>query len=206
MGLTAADVNAPAALQSLLMASSIESELPGGPSAPPANPFTASDVAEILRERGWLDPASETADDAALNAWLDRAAQLLGPHAPDRDVLASLLDFIFRYDAPTLLHDPAIQSARARAREVIRALANQILDGGEIDSDSFKQIIEALKAALPYRGPSLFGPIRLALAGAVGEGSLDRVILLLDSAAKLPFVAPVKTTRQRILEFCAALD
>jgi len=48
--------------------------------------------------------------------------------------------------------------------------------------------------------------IRLALAGRAGEGEFDRVILLLDAAAKLPFAAPVKGTRQRMLEFCAALD
>jgi hypothetical protein len=179
-----------------------------GSIAPPANPFTASDITEILRERGWLRPLSETPDDAALQTWLDRAAQLLGPHAPDREALAKLLTLVFSYDAPTLLRDPANQTALARAgaREVIRALANQILEGGELDSDRFKQIIDALKEALPYRGPSLFAPIRLALAGAIGEGALDRVILLLDSAAKLPFRAPVKDARRRIIEFCAALD
>jgi hypothetical protein len=32
------------------------------------------------------------------------------------------------------------------------------------------------------------------------------VILLLDSAAKLSFAVPVKATRQRMLEFCAAFD
>jgi len=63
-----------------------------------------------------------------------------------------------------------------------------------------------MKAALPYRGRSLFFPIRLALAGRIGEGELDRVILLLDSAASLGFAVPVKGTRQRILEFCAAFD
>ena len=72
--------------------------------------------------------------------------------------------------------------------------------------DRFKQIIDALKEALPYRGQALFFPIRLALAGAIGKGALDRVTLLLDSAAKLPFREPVKDARHRILEFCAALD
>src|SRR5713226_7006179 len=38
------------------------------------------------------------------------------------------------------------------------------------------------------------------------EGGLDRVILLLDEAAALPFAVPVKSVRTRILEFCAALD
>src|SRR5438094_2651369 len=43
-------------------------------------------------------------------------------------------------------------------------------------------------------------PIRLALAGRLGEGDLDRVILLLDTAAALPWSVPVKGTRTRIVE------
>jgi hypothetical protein len=63
-----------------------------------------------------------------------------------------------------------------------------------------------MKNALPYRGRHLFYPIRLALAGRSGEGELDRVILLLDRAAKLRLRVAVKGARQRMLEFCAALD
>ena len=96
--------------------------------------------------------------------------------------------------------------ARSGAREVIRELANRVLEGGDIDSDRFKEIVESMKAAIPYRSRAMFHPIRLALTGRAGEGEFDRVILLLDAAAKLPFAQPVKGTRQRILEFCAALD
>ncbi|MGC1582384.1 MAG: hypothetical protein WA766_12935, partial [Candidatus Acidiferrales bacterium] len=96
--------------------------------------------------------------------------------------------------------------ARAGAREVIRELANLVLDGAAMDSEQFKAIVEALKSSTRYRSRELFHPIRLALAGRNGEGELDRVILLLDYAAALPLAAPVKGTRQRMLEFCAALE
>ena len=56
-----------------------------------ANSFAAADIAAILRENSWLDPAHEADADAALQAWLARAAELLGPHAADRAALASLL-------------------------------------------------------------------------------------------------------------------
>jgi hypothetical protein len=84
--------------------------------------------------------------------------------------------------------------------------ANEILAGGEVDSDRFKRIIEAIKLRVPYRSRAMFHPIRLALAGRAGEGELDRVILLLDAASKLDFAKPVKSARQRMLEFCAVLD
>ena len=174
----------------------------------PVTGFTAADIAQILVERGWLAAATTMPANDALQAWLARAAELLGPHAADRKELAELLALVFGYEAAALLQEPASQAVLARegSREVIRELANRVLDGGEIDSDRFKEIIDGIKAAAPYRSRELFQPIRLALAGRAGEGDLDRVILLLDPAAKLESAAAVKGTRRRMLEFCAAMD
>lgn len=173
-----------------------------------ANSFAGADVAAILRERGWLAAAGQTDTDAGMAAWLARAADLLGPHASDRAALAELLALIFSYDAVAILQDTSNQTVLARegARDVIRELANRVLDGGDVDSDRLKEIVEGMKTAVPYRSREMFHPVRVALAGRAGDGALDRVILLLDSAARLPFAVPVKSTRQRMLEFCAALD
>lgn len=173
-----------------------------------ANLFTAEDITKILRENGWLESASEHETDPALQGWMERAAASLGPQAPDRTALAGLLGLVFRYDAAAVLRSSESHAvlARSGAREVIRELANRVLEAGEIDSDRFKEIVEEMKAAVPYRSRAMFHPIRLALAGRVGEGELDRVILLLDPAARLNFAVPVKGARQRMLEFCAALD
>jgi hypothetical protein len=173
--------------------------------APPAaSQYSAADVAAVLRENAWLADASTP----AMHTWLASAAALLGPQALDRAALASLLRLIFSYDAPSILQSVESHTVMSRegARDVIRLLANLILDGPDVDSDRFKEIVATLKAKLNCRGRELFFPIRLSLAGRVGEGELDRVILLLDSAALLPFHAPVKGTRRRILEFCSALD
>jgi hypothetical protein len=176
--------------------------------APASNPFSANDVARILCEHCWLAAEFESARDTALESWLNRAAELLGPHAAEAAALSALLELVFSYDAAAILHDPAHQDVLARtgAREVIRELANRVLEGTDVDSDRFKEIIESMKESVPYRSRAMFHPIRIALTGRVGEGELDRVILLLDSAAKLNFAIPVKSTRQRMLEFCSALD
>jgi hypothetical protein len=178
----------------------------------PANPFTAGDVAEILLTRGWAGPGGD-----ACQAWLERAAQLLGPQAVElsggepveaRAALEDLLGLVFEYDARRVLASAEAHAVMLRegAREVIRALALLVLESPPMDSDRFKEIIDAMKVSTGQRGRGLFHPIRLALAGRAGEGELDRVILLLDAAAELPFAAPVKGVRQRMLEFCAALD
>lgn len=175
---------------------------------PVANPFSAAGVEKVLLERGWLAGGFGIEKDMALSSWLERAADLLGPHAADALALGELLALIFHYDAASSLAQVANQDvlSRSGARDVIRELANCLLDGGDVDSDRFKEIIEQVKAAVPYRSRAMFHPIRLALTGRAGEGELDRVTLLLDSAAKIAFATPVKGTRQRILEFCAALD
>jgi nondiscriminating glutamyl-tRNA synthetase len=168
------------------------------------NPFTATDVASILRERGWLAAAPSPEQ----NAWCERAASMLGSHAADRSGLADLLSLVFHYDAAELIArvETHVVVSRYAARDVLRQLALLLLEGAPLTSERFKQIISCLKDDLDIRGRELFHPIRLALAGRAGEGELDRVILLLDEAAILRFATPVKPARERILEFCAALD
>jgi hypothetical protein len=172
--------------------------------------FTVHDVNAIVARRGWLVDHTMV-DDATfpIHVWFARALTLLGPKSPTQEHLESLLALIFHYDAAANLALPENRAVLVRtgAREVIRELANHILDeGGISDSDRFKFIVDAIKAAVPFRSRVIFHPLRLALAGRTGEGELDRVILLLDSAAKLPFSVKVKDTRERMLEFCAALD
>ena len=181
--------------------------IPDAPANTPAvatNPFVAADVAGILRERGWLtvDPTLE------IDSWCGHAAATLGGQCPDRPALVDLLSLVFHYDAGEILSrvDCHVVLSRYAARDVLRQVALLLLDGAPLNSDRFKEIITKLKEEMGIRGRELFHPIRLALAGRAGEGELDRVILLLDEAADLPFAAPVKSARGRILEFCAALD
>jgi nondiscriminating glutamyl-tRNA synthetase len=169
-----------------------------------ANPFTAADILSIMHERGWLTagPSQEQ------RAWCERAASMLGGHAADRAELAGLLELIFKYDARDIISrvESHVVLSRYAARGVLRQVALMLLDGAALTSERFKEIVTDLKEEMELRGRELFHPIRLALAGRAGEGELDRVILLLDEAAVLSFSVPVKSARERILEFCSALD
>ncbi|HXT85554.1 MAG TPA: hypothetical protein VN745_00895 [Verrucomicrobiae bacterium] len=176
------------------------------------SPFHASDVEGILRKRGWLTgPNTPELED-----WMRDAADWLGAQSAShsenddeqRERFSSLVSLIFSYNAAKLLQARENQAAMARegARETVRELANRVLQGGEIDSARLREIIDDLKKQFGSQGRRIFHPLRLALAGRTGEGELDRVILLLDRAAKLPFAVPVKGTRERMLEFCAAMQ
>lgn len=174
-------------------------------SRPRENSFSAADVEDILRERGWIVAGAQS---APLTAWITRAAFLLGPQAADRMAVVELLGLLFQYDAQAILQTQVSHAVFGRegARDVIRELALAVLEGTAVDSERFKVIISTIKSRVPYTGRELFYPVRLALAGRIGGGELDRVILLLDDAAANPSLAPVKNVRQRMLEFCAALE
>jgi hypothetical protein len=172
--------------------------------APRINPFSGSDVLEILREREWL--VSEASPQQM--AWCERAAFLLGAQVEDRAGLAELLGFVFRYDAAETLErmESHLVMSRYAARDVLRQFSLALLDGAPLTPERFSEIITAMKARMEPRGRELFHPIRLALTGHSGDGALDRVILLLDLAAGLPFAVPVKSSRARVVEFCSGLD
>ena len=169
-----------------------------------ASPFNAADVLAILRERGWL--AAEPSPEQ--HGWCERAASMLGGRAADRTALADLLGLVFQYDAREIISrvESHVVLSRYAARDVLRQVALLLLDEAPLTSERFKEIITALKDGMELRGRELFHPTRLALAGRAGEGELDRVILLLDEAAGLSFAVPVKSARERILEFCSTLD
>ena len=118
------------------------------------------------------------------------------------------MSLIFHYDAGEILAtlDAQVVMSRYAARDVLRLLANLLLDPIPLTTDHFREIVDALKTQLDIRGRELFRPVRLALTGRPGEGDLDRVVLLLDDAAAASFSIPVKTARTRIIEFCSALD
>ena len=169
-----------------------------------ASVFTARDVVAILREREWLIAEASVEQQT----WCERAAAMLGRHAADRAALADLLALVFHYDAREIISrvESHVVLSRYAAREVLRRVALLLLDGKALTSERFKEIVTALKDGMELRGRELFHPIRLALAGRAGEGELDRVILLLDEAAALSFAVHVKSARERIVEFCSALD
>ena len=174
------------------------------PVSPSENKFSASDVAQILSERSW-----HTGEFSAEQLhWCEQAGALLGPQSTDRVALANLLSLVFHYDAKEILShtDSHATLSRYAARDALRELARLLLDPEQLTSDRFREIIEKMKLKLDIRGRELFQTVRLSLAGRTGEGDLDRVILLLDEAAAANFSTPVKSARNRIIEFCATVD
>src|SRR5450631_590674 len=128
---------------------------------PAPNPFTGADVAAILHERGWVAPGGIFSPE--LDAWCERAAAMLGSHAADQAALGELLALIVNYDAARVLEKKESHAVLARygARDVVRRLAWALLEGGPLDSNRFKEIVNAMKEGSDLRSRDLFHPIRL---------------------------------------------
>ena len=167
------------------------------------NSYTGGEVMGILRKNQWI--GGEVTPE--IEAWCGRAAAMLGHHATTPEALEALVRFVFHYDANEILATREAHAVLTRhaTRDVIRQLSLLLLEPAPFDSERFKAVVTELRDSLEVRSRDLFHPIRLVLAGKAGEGELDRVILLLDEAAALPFGVPVKSVRSRILEFCSAL-
>jgi len=179
--------------------------IPNSEAAIPAeNRFSSSDVFQILRQHGWHTGETSAEQDT----WCERAAALLGPQSADRGALESLLELVFHYDAHEILArvDSHVVMSRYAARDALRQLASLLLDPVPLTADHFREVIDAMKSNLDIRGRELFQTLRLSLAGRSGDGELDRVVLLLDEAAAAHFASPVKTARERIIEFCSVMD
>ena len=171
---------------------------------PAENKFSSSDVAAILREQNWH--ASELTPEQS--TWCEHAATLLGPQCVGRGALENLLSLVFHYDAQEILShiDSHAALSRYAARDALRQLALLLLDPVPLNSDRLREIVEIMKTNLDIRGRELFQTLRLSLTGRLGEGDLDRVILLLDEAFAANFNTPAKSARARIIEFCSAID
>jgi len=168
------------------------------------NTFTANDVAAILREQNW-HPTEFTPQQST---WCEHAATLLGPRCVGRGALENLLSLVFHYDAQEILShiDSHAALSRYAARDALRQLALLLLDPVPLNSDRLREIVDIMKTNLDIRGRELFQTLRLSLTGRLGEGDLDRVILLLDEAFAAKFNTPAKSARARIIEFCSAID
>jgi len=179
-------------------------EIPPKSDVAPTSPFSAADVLGVLREGGWISRDAPPEQ----NAWCERAAFLLGPQAADREALSGLLRLAFEYDAARAMASFEAHAVMTRyaARDVIRLLARLVLDGEPCTPERFKEIVTALKEGLDLGGREVLQPLRLALVGRAGGGELDRVILLIDATAAAGFTPAVKTVRERMIEFCSALD
>ena len=91
------------------------------------------------------------------------------------------------------------EEAPVEGPEVVRALADAILDRGEsLGAESVRAALDRLGAELGLKGKPLLHPARLALTGHGAGPPLDRLVEAIEAAARLPLRTPVIGIRDRL--------
>ncbi len=157
----------------------------------------------VLRQAGFL--SAEISVEA--RAWLE---MLVAAYLPDPENVAELPErvrTIFWYDAAAALAQREIQEvvARERARPVIREFAYLILAGAAPDEARFEEMLSSIRAKTHCTGRDLKLPIRIVLTGQFRGPELRKLPPLIEEGNRLDLPRPIKSCRERVLEFCGAL-
>ena len=169
----------------------------------------AERVTELARPyfvaRNWLPdkPVEE------IEAWFRQVLALFVPAVDQLDQLPEKAAFLFQFDPAAAIADPEnsgiLQSATAKV--VLREFASRIAAlPAPVTPESFKTVMNEVKAASGAKGKELFHPVRIALTGAHSGPEFDKVIPLMEAGSQLPLPTPVAGVQERAQRFVAALS
>jgi nondiscriminating glutamyl-tRNA synthetase len=124
------------------------------------------------------------------------------------DEIPFRLRFIFEFDARRAAARPEVAEVLREpgAREVIAALADELLKESRLDRDLFRAVANRVKARTGQKGRALFHPIRAVLTGDVAGPELDLAVPAIDRGAELDPAIGVKAIvgcRERAAAFAA---
>jgi nondiscriminating glutamyl-tRNA synthetase len=107
-------------------------------------------------------------------AWLEEAIEVVKTNVQKLTQVADALKFVTEYETPTV------------DRAFAQALADDLrTNGAPHDADTYKAMVERLKASTGKKGKELFMPLRLAITGQEHGPELVRSIPLLQHASEV---------------------
>jgi glutamyl-tRNA synthetase/nondiscriminating glutamyl-tRNA synthetase len=146
--------------------------------------------------------------DPKISNWADRLADLLVPYVDRLEQLPERAGILFGYDAAKALASPgnAEVLAAEKTPAVVHGFARRAEAEAKLTPERFKEIMNELKAESGAKGKDLFHPVRVMLIGAHSGPDFDRLIPLIEEGSQLKLPVPVKSVRERVKEFVAALE
>jgi len=142
--------------------------------------------------------------DAEMQQWAGKLIELLVPYVDRLDQLPDRAAMIFRYDAVAAVsaedNRPLLESEAGG--KVISAFAQRVASQSDgFSAESFKAIINEVKAETGTKGKELFHPIRIVITGSHSGPDFDRVIPLIETGSRLPLPQHVLSVRERVAAF-----
>jgi nondiscriminating glutamyl-tRNA synthetase len=128
----------------------------------------------------------------AEKAWLTLAISFVKDDAESVKDIVRLISPLM--GAMTITPEAEALLGTPETSRIVDLLAKEVEGTGELDDNSYKNIINVIKEETGFKGKALFMPIRVALTGCVSGIELNKVMILLgrDNALER-----IETTRRR---------
>ncbi len=156
-----------------------------------------------LVKAGYL---SEPVDGDVAN-WLERVLDAVLKNLDMLSQVPSAVRLIFEYAAAEILAGdetrPVIEEPSAL--EVLKTFIPKVLAENDLSYQRFQEITKSVQKETRRKGKDLFHPIRVAVTGAVSGPELAKLIPIFEDGTKLPLACHVKSVRERLGEFAAAV-
>ena len=139
-------------------------------------------------------------------AYLESVMPMASGSVDRLDEIPSRLRFLFAFDARIAINQADVREVLAEpgAREVVRALADELQLAGRLDRESFRAVAARVGQKTGQKGRQLLHPIRVALTGEAGGPELNLAVPAIDRGAQLPAtsgLAQIIGCRERAAEF-----
>jgi len=156
-------------------------------------------------QRAGLLPADMNGN---VSGWAARLVDLLAPYLDKLDQLPERAGIVFHFNPAAALSAPenAEVFASTKAGDVIRAFGRRAAQESPLTVEHFNAIVNEVKAETVTKGKDLFHPIRVVLIGSHSGPAFDKLVPVIEEGSRLELPAPVKSVRERLREFTAALD
>lgn len=151
--------------------------------------------------------------DDRTRIWFEKVVLLLAPSVDRLEQLPEKSDPIFRCDAAAATSAPenAETLAWKNSRAVINLFTGKILDlesRGELPlkAESFKTVMNEIKAESGTKGKELFHPVRIILTGSHSGPEFDKLIPIVEEGSTLFLPKRVLSVRERVVAFDRAFQ
>jgi nondiscriminating glutamyl-tRNA synthetase len=170
-------------------------------------------AAPYIRQAGFLTPRANHDPQAWDPAGTDErqfADHLVTLFLPaDRlDMLPERLARVLDYDAKAALSAPdnaevlaGPQTDAVVTRFIVKVLGNEEACERRLTPETFKKIVNEVKAETGAKGKDLFHPIRIAVTGSHSGPEFDKLIPILEEGSRLTLPKHVLSVRERVEEF-----
>jgi glutamyl-tRNA synthetase/nondiscriminating glutamyl-tRNA synthetase len=162
----------------------------------------------FLERAGLLPPHDVNDVNGNITGWAGRLVDLLAPYVDQLDQLPQRAGIVFRYDAAAALSAPenAEVFTPASTQPVVRAFAQLATAESQMTVERFNAIMNEVKTETGVKGKDLFHPVRVVLIGAHSGPGFDKLIPVIEDGSRLALPVHVKSVRERVKEFMAAME